>query len=196
MLWEKYGIELHFPSSSAVHIEGTVSVISTDDGNYIFPEGSELVSAVYEVSANESFPEPVTVRLEHCVPIVSEKEASAMSFAIADTAQGPPYEFHPQNGGIFRSGSSYADIELTHFSLLVVAAWGWSTGLFCRPIPFSARVYYLQNSMASFVVTKNLAAHTNVSYYYFLVSCSILYTALPFRLSKTPSKQLAKIGFQ
>ena len=81
--------------TSAIHIEGTVSVLSIDKGDYIFPEGSELVSAVYDISTNEPFPGSVTVDLQHCVPIDSEKEAEAMTFVIADTAQGPPYKFRP-----------------------------------------------------------------------------------------------------
>ena len=78
-LWNDYGIELHFSSASDINIEGTISVLSTDKDNYIFPEGSELVSAVYDISTNEPFPEPVTVKLQHCVPMDSKKEASAMT---------------------------------------------------------------------------------------------------------------------
>ena len=161
LLWEEYGVELHFPSSSAVHIEGTVSVLSTDD-NYIFPKGSELVSAVYDVSTKGPFPKPVTVRLQHCVPIDSENEASTMTFVIADTAQGPPYKFYPLNGGSFTHRSSYAEIQLTHFSMPAIIRW--CRRFFDRPVPFFASVYYLQKSRASFVVTKNLKAHINVSY--------------------------------
>jgi len=72
LLWNECGIKLQFPSNlTKVHIRGTVSVLSTDDENYIFPEGSDLVSAVYSISANKPFPEPVTVKLQHCVPIDS-----------------------------------------------------------------------------------------------------------------------------
>ena len=153
---------MRFPSSSAVHIEGIVSVISTDDDNYIYPEDSELVSAVYDVSASKPFHWPATVRLQHCVPIDSEKEALEMSFVIADTAQGPPYQFQPLSGGIFKCESSYAEIHLNHFSLLAVIRWcRWRLG---SPISFSASVYYLENCKASLVVTKNLEAHINVSH--------------------------------
>ena len=167
-----------------VHIEGTVSVISMDDDNYIFPGGSELVSAVYEVSANGSFPDPVTVRLQHCVPIDSEKKASEMSVVIADTAQGPPYVFYELSEGIFRSGSSYVEFELTHFSLLAVVTWGWWKwwGLLVgHPVPFSATVFYLQNSMATFVVTKNLNAYISVSDMNFMLIFPVsMPNSLPF----------------
>ena len=172
LLWQEYGIELHFPSTSTVHIEGTVSVLSIDDDNYKFPEGSELVSAVYDISTNKPFPEPVTVKIQHCVPLDSEQEASAMSFVIADTSQGPPYKFHPLDGGIFSCGSSYAEIQLTHFSMPAIIRWcRWWLG---RPIPFSASVYYLDQNMASLVVTNNLQAQITVSMVY-CNSCYIVY---------------------
>ena len=147
---------------SEVHIEGTVSVRSADDDNYIFPKGSELVSAVYDISANKPFPEPVTVKLQHCVPINIANEPSSMSFVIADTKEGPPHKFYPLSGGNFKRGTSYAEIPLMHFSFLAIILtwWDWMWSL---PIPCFASVYYFQNSRASFVVTKNLEAHISVS---------------------------------
>jgi len=158
LLWNDYGIELHFFSTSEVHIEGIISVLSIDDENFIFPEGSELMSAVYDISANEPFPEPVIVKLQHCIPMGGKMEATGMKFVVADTAQGPPYKFHPLSGGHFVCESSYAEIQLKHFSMLAVIWW-----LMGYAIPFSASIYYLQNNMASFVVTKNLQSHINVS---------------------------------
>ena len=161
LLWEEYGIKLHFPShSSPVHIEGTVSVLSTDN-NYIFPEGSELVSAVYDISASSPFPAPVTVQIQHCIPLQNENEASrlGMSFMTASTEEGPPYVFHELSGGEFKYGSFYGEVQLTHFSKFAERI-RWRLG---RPIPFFASIYYPQNDRASLVVTQNLAAHITVS---------------------------------
>ena len=161
---------MHFPScASEVHIEGTVSVLSIDDDNYKFPEGRELVSAVYNVSANKPFPRPVTVQIQHCISLHDEDEAShlEMSFVIADTEQGPPYTFRELCGGKFRCGSSYGEIQLTHFSTLTETI-KWHLGY---PITFSGRVYYLKDNTADVVVTKNLAAHITVSTY----QCSTLF---------------------
>ena len=165
LLWDEYGIVLQFPSTPVeVRIEGRVSVMSTDDDNYIFPEDSELASAVYNISANKAFPEPVTVKLQHCVPIDSANEVTSMSFVLASTEQGPPYKFESLSGGSFKQGSSYAEIQLTHFSVLAIIMWcKWKLG---RPLPFFASVYYFQNGTASFVVTKNLEAHISVSIVY------------------------------
>ena len=163
LLWDEYGVELHFPSTlPEVHIEGAVSVLSTADNIYAFPEGSDLVSAVYNISANKTFPEPVTVKLQHCIPIYGVNEASAMSFVIANTAQGPPYQFQPLNGGNFKRGSSYAEVQLAHFSILAIIIT-WRNRMWSLPIPCFAGVYNLQNGGARFVVTRNLQAHISVS---------------------------------
>lgn len=162
LLWEEYGIELHFPSTSAVDIECAVSVISTDDDNYIFPESSKLVSAVYDISVDQSFPEPVTVKVQHCVPIENDQKAQAMSFVIANTAQGPPYQFKRQREGRFSCESFYAEIQLRHFSILAIII-EWYKSLVTYPLVYSANVYYLENIKVSFVMTRNLAAHISVS---------------------------------
>ena len=164
LLWDEYGIELQFPSlSSEVQIDFTVSVISTVDNKHIEPESSKLVSAVYEISANRALPEPVTVRLQHCVPIHTEEEASAMSFVVATTKQGPPYRFEVLSGGLFRCGSSYGEIKCSHFSRIsIIQLYYW---LFRGPFPMFASVYYIRSGQASLVVTRNLSAHINVSCY-------------------------------
>ena len=137
-------------------------MLSIENDNYQFPEGSELVSAVYDISANKPFPAPVTVEIQHCIPLHDDNEAShiGMSFVISDTKPGPPYIFRELRGGDFRFGSSYGKIiELTHFSKLAVII-KWRLG---RPIPFYSSIYYTKNDRASFVVTQNLAAHISVS---------------------------------
>ena len=191
LLWDEYGIQLQFPSTqSEVHIEGKVSVLSFNDDNYIFPEESELVSAVYNISASEQFPQPVTVKLQHSIPIIdSANEASSMTFVIANTKKGRPYKFQPLTGGSFKRGSSYAEIQRTDFSVIAIIRWiKWKLG---HPIPFFAGVFYFQNGRADFVVTQNLEAHIRVSIMYIHafsqnVGIPQVLTPFPCRLSKIP----------
>ena len=75
------------------------------------------------------FPEPVTVKLRHHVPTYKDEETLAMSLVIAETAQELPYILFQQLSGI------------------VIGYW----------VPVST--IYLQNSMTSFVVIKNLQPH-------------------------------------
>ena len=173
MLWEQYGIRMHFPDhtteaspthSSRTSIHGTVSLLSVDHDDYIFPEGIELVSAVYNISAEQPFPEPVTVEIQHCVPLYWDDNASQleMSFIIADTQHGPPYIFQELPGGEFKSGSSYGKIQCSHFSdIAIKIKWkfGYSIRLF-------AATYYPEKNRARFAVTKHLSAYINVSFNY------------------------------
>ena len=164
LLWEEYGIKLHFPShSSQVYIEGSVSVVSRDDEKYAFPVRSELVSAVYGISSSKPLPVPVTVQVQHCIPLPNNDEATrlGMSFMMAKKKQGPPYVFRELDGGDFRCDSCYGEIQLTHFcDIAIISHFWWWLGY---PIPFFASIFYTQNDKAKFVVTQNLAAHISVS---------------------------------
>ena len=168
LLWTEYGISLYFPSTpsqeSQVLIEGTVSVRSAEDHNYRFPVRSDLVSAVYGITADKEFPVPVTVQIEHCIPLHDDDEAArlGMSFMTASRKQGPPYEFRDQDGGSFRSGSSFGEITLFSFSYIVIRVKWWLG----RTLPFFASVFYTNHDKAFFVVTQNLAAHITVSSVY------------------------------
>lgn len=172
-LWEEYGIELLFPScDSEVYIEGTVSVLSFDVSTYKFPKGYELVSAVYDIKANKTFPRPLTVKLQHSVPIHDEKEAKLMSFVKASSEQGPPYTFEPI-GGDFHCESSYGLIELNHFSQLATVLWydfWWYLGY---PEVFRGCIY-CPNQFSTFVVTRNLPANKKVRFTYATVELLVM----------------------
>ena len=165
LLWTEYGITLYFPSTpsqeSQVHIEVTVSVRSTEDHNYRFPVRSDLVSAVYGITADKKFPVPVTVQVEHCIPLHDDDEAArlGMSFMTASRKQGPPYVFHDRDGGSFRSGSLYGEITLSSFSDIAIRIKWW-VGF---TLPFFASVFYTNHEKALFVVTQNLEANIAVS---------------------------------
>ena len=163
--WEEYGVKLHFPSyTSEVYIEGAISVLSVNDDHYKFPEGTEMISAVYDIVATKPFPVPVTVEIQHCIPLQNENEASrlGMSFVTATSQEGPPYIFQELCGGEFSPASPYGKIQVTHFSSPFALIIKWKLG---RPIPFFAGIYYPQEDNAKFVVTQNLAAHITVSPY-------------------------------
>ena len=169
--WKEYGITLYFPSTpslqsnvtpsqeSKVPIEVTVSVRSTEDDNYIFPVRSDLVSAVYGITADKKFPVPVTVQVEHCIPLHDDDEAARLGMSFMTASLGPPYVFHDRDGGSFRSGSLYGEITLSSFSDIAIRIKWW-VGF---TLPFFASVFYTNPDKALFVVTQNLAAHIAVS---------------------------------
>ena len=161
LLWEKYGIKVYFPPSHPpTHIEGTVSVLSPDD-SYVIPEGYDLVSALYNISADQQLPVAVTVKIEHCVPIENDSEVSTLGMTHIIARNTPPYVFSEITEGSFEPGSFYSKIQLDHFTGLgtVVRSIKWGLG---RAIPFYAALFYFRDSRANFVVTKNLRAHISV----------------------------------
>ena len=149
---------MHVPSyHSEQHIKCAVSVLSLDVSRYSFPDGCELVSAVYDISANKQFPLPVTLKLQHCIPLNDQNEALKMSFVTADITQGYPYVFHAEDEGVFSCESSYGEIQLNHLSAFAIIRWYVG-----KSETFQGCVY-CQNGEASFVVTRNLKSHLEVS---------------------------------
>lgn len=156
MSWEECGIKIIFPSCTlTAYIEVTVNVLLTDS-DFHLPEGSELASAVYDISADKPFSKPVTIQIQHCVPL-NDASRTSMSFATANTQKGPPYTFHKLEG-VFRCESSYGEVQCTHLSLFTIIKW-WLG----HAITFAASIHYFKDGYASFVVTKNLEVHINVS---------------------------------
>ena len=155
-----------------MEIEGTVGVLSTYE-NCIFPEGSEVVSAVYDVSASQPFPVSIAVELKHCVYLTEEREALQMSFVLADTRAGPPYKFSEleDENFTFNLGSCYGRIELNHFSRIAITI-KWLLGF---KVSLYAGVFYLPENEAVFAVAKDLSPHIHVSLYTYMHIPSLLY---------------------
>ena len=142
-----------------MEIEGTVCVLSTSE-DCTFPEGSEVVSAVYDISASQPFPVNVAAELEHCICLTEEKRALQMSFVLADTRAGPPYKFRELKNGTFGVGS-WGRIELSHFSRIAITI-KWHLGF---EVSLFAGVYYRPNNEAVFAIAKYLTPHMDVSLY-------------------------------
>ena len=155
-----YGIELHIPASPLDrNIEVTVNVRSVDD-RFVFPEGSELVSAVYGISTSRQLPIPATLRIQHCIPIESylDSEAASSNMTFVSAHHGPPYVFREVHGGKFSQGSYYGEVLVNEFSdfgiTWLFSKWPWSY----RPIHLYVGIYSYATS-ANFIVIMNLEVH-------------------------------------
>ena len=96
----------------------TVEVVITAlvGGEFILPEDTELVSAVYAISVSEPLLKPVQLEIQHCVSIEKSAHSNYLSFATAPSDR-PPYHFQPVEGGIFAIGNQYGNISLSGFSI-------------------------------------------------------------------------------
>ena len=99
--------------------------------DYVFHEGSQLVSSAFDISPSQPF--PMAVKIEHCVELKSDDEAKKMGMSFikkADSSGGPPYIFNRLDGGSFKNGTYYGEIEVSHFTtfgrnrLLNLFFWG------------------------------------------------------------------------
>ena len=90
-------------------------------GQFAFPKGSELVSAVYAVSIASEIQQPLTLEIQHCVSLKTSEQSSYMRFAKASSKQLPlPYQFHLLEGGVFSPDTHYGAISLTKFCFICV----------------------------------------------------------------------------
>ena len=114
------GFVLHIPkgavSSSDCTVEVKSCVVSQLTPEFIFPEGSQLVSGVYHITASRELSKPVTLEIQHCSTIKGDSQHIQLEEATADSTTGPPYHFKPCKGGDVRIFDSYVEVKLAHFS--------------------------------------------------------------------------------
>ena len=116
--WEEYGLRITIPHE-AVPLYDTVEVAITAlvGGEFILPEDTELVSAVYAISVSKQFLKPVQLEIQHCVSIEKPAHSNYLSFATTPSDKAS-CEFQPVKGaGVFSTGSRYGSISITEFSL-------------------------------------------------------------------------------
>ena len=158
--WTGCGLKVHVPQGCVPTElqECRVNVKAALTGQFEFPKGSELVSAVYWFYSPQKFSNPVSVAIQHCA---KQSVSSTLSFVKAMCSQKElPYKFQPLQGGVFTSHSSYGSISLTQFSGVAVTQEGGEQ-LYC------GRLYYMGRSInwkVHFVITKDLEAYIAVGY--------------------------------
>ena len=144
------GISLSIPAAPCGKAVGISVEVVHDD--YILPSGYRnmpVVSDMYRITASDTLPAPVTVRMEHC-GVVEEKNSLVHIIAHGS----PPYRFKLLYGGSFPLHKSYAEVQMKKFSILAILAHklGWRMSL-------SVQVFYQRNYTVTFVATKNIQSH-------------------------------------
>ena len=88
---------------------------------FVFPEGTQLISSVTSVSLTVPSPlnKPVTVQLMHCASITDQSQSKYLSFVVSRSVQHP-FVFELLQGGDFPVGSEYGTIQLKKFSLIAI----------------------------------------------------------------------------
>ena len=115
--WEEYGFRLHFPQG-AISPSDTCEVVvkALVGGKFQFPEGTELVSAVYAVAFAKKLLEPVEMEIQHCVLLTNDEQGKSLSFvSTAKNLRDNPNKFEFVEGGVFYPGKRYASIQRKHY---------------------------------------------------------------------------------
>ena len=114
--WEEYGLRIKVPEgaiSSSETIE--VAITALVGGEFILPEDSELVSAVYTVTISKPLLKPVLLEIQHCVSIENSSHASYFSF-VTSPCDRCPFQFKLVDEGSFPVGDRYGRIWISEFS--------------------------------------------------------------------------------
>ena len=112
--WADYGFKMHFRQGTT---PPEVLIKALVGGKFQFPNGMELVSALYLISISEEFHQPVELEIQHCVCLKSSQQCKYLSFITAPI-DVPPYKFKFIEGGKFYTDSQYGMIALSHFCLM------------------------------------------------------------------------------
>ena len=137
--WKGYGLRLHVPKDSLPPgtAECRINIRVSLSGQFQLPEGSDLLSPIFWISASCKFTKPVTLEIQHCALTENEAALSNLSFVLTKCSQKElPYRFTTMGGGLFTTSSTYGSIQLSHFSGVGV------TGRKGTPRSYCAHVYH------------------------------------------------------
>ena len=124
--WERYGLSLSAPAEILPSSETCkVAITALAGGDFEFPKGSQLVSAVYVISISKTLLKPLTVNIQHCVALETPEQCKSLQFVRATLNNGGlPYQFKILQGGQFTPESQYGSISCTQFSLIGILFGG------------------------------------------------------------------------
>ena len=106
------------PSSNICQI----AVIALIKGQFEFPKGAKLASAVYNISFSQPLAKPLKLIIQHCVNLKTQAQANCLRFVIALSSTSIlPNQFTLVKGGQFHPGSRYGVIDMTGESSCLVA---------------------------------------------------------------------------
>jgi len=133
------------------------------DGQFEFPDNSQLVSCIYWLSCPHKFLKPVTLEIWHCALIQNQSQSSGLQFVVAKCSQPElPYKFKALDKGAFSAHSSYGSIQVSQFSLFGLISIFWS------PRRYYSTLHYVRKGIRSWhvdiAVTWNHPAHLQVSF--------------------------------
>ena len=176
--WKDHGFKLHIPENALREgiSEYSINIKASLAGQFEFPEGYELVSAVYWVKTTpKNFLKPVLMEVQHCANFNNPSQLHFVHTSC--TQKSLPYKFEVIDEGTFTPGSKYGALSTTHFSGTGIAKEVTSDEHSCQ---YCAQVYFTDKLLEDywyychFVVTKDLEMCFTVSKIKFYLALWIL----------------------
>ena len=118
-MWDECGFRLDVPegalSSSKMCIVIVKAIIA---GQFVLPENTELVSALYAIPPH-SLQAVVKIGIQHCVILKDEAQSKHLRFIKAHQTQpGTSCHFSLQEGGDFAINSHYGELCTSEFGIV------------------------------------------------------------------------------
>ena len=144
----------------------SLAIKAVMSGQFQLPDDTQLVSSIYWVSASQWFDKEVSVHIEHCAVINSEKEASNYKFIVGKSSQkNLPYTFKVCDA-VFSPQSRLGTIQVRQFSFMAIVnifrgLWGkyrYMSYCFIKKATSTPSCWECE-----FLVTQNLTACVQVS---------------------------------
>ena len=115
--WGDYGFKMYFPGGTIPPSQVLIKALV--GGKFQFPDGMELVSALYVIMFPEEYLQPVKLQIQHCVYLESSRQFKYLSFITAPIDESvPPYKFQFIEGGKFYTDSQYGMIVRSKFCII------------------------------------------------------------------------------
>ena len=113
--WEECGFKLRSSQHTITPLDiCAVRVSALAGGNFIFPEGIELASAVYAVTISAPILKDLEIQMQHCLDISDQRVIKNVSFAVASSSSSTSgYEFHIIDDERFTLQNEYGSIRIS-----------------------------------------------------------------------------------
>ena len=109
---------MHFPRDTLLQQDNNceVAILALVGGNFRFPKGTKLVSAVYAISFQKKINQRVGIDMQHCVALATKKQTAQLHFVATEKGRSQKEDvFEFIEGGQFQVGSKYGYMEQMHF---------------------------------------------------------------------------------
>ena len=166
--WAEHGLKIHIASGTLPETvsECTFTLgVTCNTSNFQFPPDVVLVSPMYYIKPSVKLLKPVTLEIEHCCNVRSEKDMEQLRPMLASTTSGsPPYKFETMEGGEFSVENSWGRVTVSSFTWYAFF-YDCLSRLISPSIVYFARVYYRQVNRRSYriaISTSRNLTHSQV----------------------------------